>query len=193
MPCRLMGRRAWWPKLAANIPWLARKTWRWPGEHRLQWPSPGTARKGQYRKIGKSGKWKFSFFRQRHALSTSFDIFVVTYRVTNFLPKLLDMLLFCTDKTEFSFLVFPYFRVMPRYAFFHSDGGALELHSLPNCWYLNWHLLMLMDNNHCFLTDTPPQFGPTKLKFCFRNRTQKSCVKTADILSNILMNSCFLF
>ena len=31
-------------------------------------------------------KWKFSFFHQRHALSTSFDIFVVT-RVINFFAK----------------------------------------------------------------------------------------------------------
>ncbi len=59
-------------------------------------------------------KWKLSFFHQRHALLTSFDIFVITYRVTNFLPKLLDMLLFSTEKTEFPFLVFPYFRVMPQ-------------------------------------------------------------------------------
>ena len=58
-------------------------------------------------------KWKFSFFPQRHALSTSFEIFVVTYGVTNFLPKLTDMLLFSTEKTEFPFLVFPYFWVMP--------------------------------------------------------------------------------
>ena len=43
----------------------------------------------------------------------SFDIFVITYRVTNFLPKLVNMLLFSTEKTEFPFLVFPYFRVMP--------------------------------------------------------------------------------
>ena len=34
------------------------------------------------------------FFHQRHALSTSFDIFVVTYRVTNFLPKPVDTLFF---------------------------------------------------------------------------------------------------
>ena len=61
-------------------------------------------------------KWKFSFFCQRHArhvLSTSFDTFVATYRVTNFLPKLMDMLLFSVEKNEFPFLVFPYFRVMP--------------------------------------------------------------------------------
>ncbi len=58
-------------------------------------------------------KWKFIFFCQTHALSRSFDIFVVTYRVTNFLPKLVDMLLFSMEKTEFPFLVFPYFRVMP--------------------------------------------------------------------------------
>ncbi len=44
-----------------------------------------------------------SFFHQRHALLTSFDIFVVTYRVTNALPKLLDILLFSMVKTEFQF------------------------------------------------------------------------------------------
>ena len=58
-------------------------------------------------------KWKLSFFHQRHTLSMSFDIFVVTYRVINFLPKLVHMLLFSIEKTEFPFLVFPYFRVMP--------------------------------------------------------------------------------
>ena len=56
-------------------------------------------------------KWKLSFFGQRHTLLTSFHIFVITYRVTNFLPKLIDMLLFSTEKTEFPFLVFPYFRL----------------------------------------------------------------------------------
>ena len=40
---------------------------------------------------------KFSFFHQRHALSTSFDIFV-NYGVTNFLPKLVDKLLFSAEK-----------------------------------------------------------------------------------------------
>ncbi len=55
-----------------------------------------------------------AFSRQRHALSTSFDIFAVTYiEWLNFLPKLVDMLLFSTYKTELPFLVFPYFRVMP--------------------------------------------------------------------------------
>ena len=58
---------------------------------------------------------EIQFFCQRHALSTSFDIFVVTYRVTFFLPKLVDMLLFSMEKTEFPFLVFPYFRVMPNH------------------------------------------------------------------------------
>ena len=42
----------------------------------------------------------FSFFHQRHALSTCFDIFVVTYRVTNFLLKLVDMLLFSAEKNN---------------------------------------------------------------------------------------------
>ncbi len=40
---------------------------------------------------GNCRKWS-CLFRQRHALSTSFGIFVVTYRVTNFSPKLVDML-----------------------------------------------------------------------------------------------------
>ena len=70
----------------------------------------------QYRKIGNSKNENSVFFHQRHAFSTSFNIFVVTYRVTNFLPKLVDMLLFfifSAEKTEFSFFVFPYFRVLP--------------------------------------------------------------------------------
>ncbi len=56
---------------------------------------------------------KFSFFHQRRALATSFDIFVLTNRVTNFFPNLMDMLLFSTEKTEFRFSEFPYFRVLP--------------------------------------------------------------------------------
>ena len=39
----------------------------------------------------------------------SFNIFVVTYRVTNFLPKLVHMLLFSTEKTDFYFFHFPIF------------------------------------------------------------------------------------
>ena len=42
--------------------------------------------------------------------------FVVTYRVTNFLSKLLDMLLFSAEKTEFPFFEIPYFRVLPTSA-----------------------------------------------------------------------------
>ncbi len=51
-------------------------------------------------------KWKFSFFRQRHALWTSFDILVVTYRVINFLPKLVDILLFSMGKNWISIFCF---------------------------------------------------------------------------------------
>ncbi len=61
---------------------------------------------GQYRKIGNSKNRNSVFFHQRHTLLTSFDVFVVTYRVTNFLP-------FSTEKTEFPFFVFPCFRVLP--------------------------------------------------------------------------------
>ncbi len=57
---------------------------------------------------------KFSFLRQRHVLLTSFDIFVVTCRVTNFLPKLVNMLFFSMEKNEFLFFEFHYFRVFPE-------------------------------------------------------------------------------
>ncbi len=53
------------------------------------------------------------FFPSKTALWMSFDIFVVTYRVTNFLLKLVNMLLFSTEKTQFPFFEFPYFRVLP--------------------------------------------------------------------------------
>ena len=94
-------------------------------------------------------KWKLSFFHQRHALSMSFNIFVVTYRVTNFLPKLINMLLFSREKTEFPFLVFPYFRVMPpentgrqqatislrRLAPSTVEVVAQKYHPLPQIWF----------------------------------------------------------
>ncbi len=38
------------------------------------------------------------------------NIFVLTYRVTNFLPKLVDMFLFSREKVEFlGFFSIPYF------------------------------------------------------------------------------------
>ena len=76
------------------------KVSKWPCSH---WANRAIPENREFK------KWKFSFFHQRHALLTSFDIFVVTYRVKNFLPKLLDMLLFSTEKTEFPFLVFHIF------------------------------------------------------------------------------------
>ena len=55
-------------------------------------------------------KWKFSFYSQRHALSMSFDIFVVIYiyRVTNFMPKLINII-FCRKKMNFHFWFSPIF------------------------------------------------------------------------------------
>ena len=70
----------------------------------------------QSRQYPKIRTWKNGiqfFFHQRHILWTSFDIFIVTYRVTNFLPKLVDMLLFSTEKTEFPFFEFPIFGFCP--------------------------------------------------------------------------------
>ncbi len=84
-------------------------------EHHGKWAEiacvTGVSR--QYPKIRENKKWKFSFFCQRQALSTSFNIFVVTYSVTNFLPKLVDMLLFSVKKNWISFFPFPYFSVLP--------------------------------------------------------------------------------
>ncbi len=57
---------------------------------------------------------KFSFIHQRHTLLTSSDIFVVTYRVTNVLPKLLHMLLFSSEQTEFLFFWIPLFSGIAR-------------------------------------------------------------------------------
>ncbi len=70
----------------------------------------------------KIGKWKsvVFFFCPRHTLSRSFDIFGVTYRVINFLPKLVHMLLFLWKKTEFYFFN-PYFPVLPSYS---DDDGV---------------------------------------------------------------------
>ncbi len=60
-------------------------------------------------KIGTRKKWNSFFSHQRHALSASFDIFVVTYRVTNFLPKLVNMLLFSAEKNWISIFWNPLF------------------------------------------------------------------------------------
>ena len=107
----------------------------WPGCAQRMFRKPIATECGQFPKIGTWKKMKFRFFfRQRHALSTSFDIFVVAYRVTNFLPKLINILLFSATyyyflrkKTEFPFFEIPYFRALPecvsRLPFLTSSGG----------------------------------------------------------------------
>ncbi len=79
---------------------------------------------------------KFSFLHQRHALSTSFDLFVVTYWVTNSLLKLIHILLFSTEKTEFPFEL-PYFRVLPICCL-NSMWISENLHNHE--LYLQWEL-----------------------------------------------------
>ncbi len=69
---------------------------------------------GNTRKQGNKENENSVFFCQRHALSTNFYFFVATYRVTNFMPKLDEMLLFCWKKPEFLFFVFPYFWELPN-------------------------------------------------------------------------------
>ena len=120
-------------------------------------------------------KWKFSFFCQRHALSTSFDIFVVTYRVTKFLPKLMDMLLFSMEKNWISIFCFPYFPVLPGCTRSHARMLS-ELKSFSSSWELcnfcvvnlfwsTWgpytgskclfsHIGFLCDYNNCPLSPT---------------------------------------
>ncbi len=70
---------------------------------------------GKTGKKGNSKNWN-SVFSIKHMHCRWVLIFVLTYRVTNFLPKLVDMLLFSAGKkTEFPFFVFPYFPVLPCY------------------------------------------------------------------------------
>ncbi len=64
----------------------------------------------------------------------SFDIFVVMYRVTNFLPKLLHMLLFSMEKTEFpgfplfsGYAIFVHFRFGSPFDVQHSLAVVLVL------------------------------------------------------------------
>ncbi len=56
---------------------------------------------------------EIQFLHRRHALLRSFDIFAVTFRMTNFLPKLYMCYYFLGKKTEFPCSEFPYFRVLP--------------------------------------------------------------------------------
>ncbi len=68
----------------------------------------------QYPKIGnlkQNGNSVFSI-KDMHC-RTSFDIFIVTYRVTNFLPKLINMLLFSTEKKLNLHVLISLFRVVP--------------------------------------------------------------------------------
>ncbi len=78
---------------------------------------------------------------RRHALSRSFDIFVVifvvTYRVTNFLPKLIHMLLLSTEKLNFHLLNSLF------------SGIALVSHSWFPMFWSGRRCLLLLDQNLC--------------------------------------------
>ena len=83
-------------------------------------------------------KMKFSFSCQRHTLSTSFDIFVVTYRVTNFLPKLVDMPLFLRKKLNFHFLKSPIFGYCPQTLKSSAPPASLLRSLLPGFLFPSW-------------------------------------------------------
>ena len=72
-------------------------------------PEADTGVVGNTRKFKK--KKKISFFPSKtHIVYVhEFDIFVLTYRVTNFLPKLVRMQLLYWEKTEFPIFDFPIF------------------------------------------------------------------------------------
>ncbi len=60
-------------------------------------------------RVANTRQWKFNFFRQRHPLSMSFDIFIVTFWVIYVLPELAHMLLFSGEKNWISIFCFPLF------------------------------------------------------------------------------------
>ena len=138
----------------------------------------GESRTGrQHRKIGNSKKWKFSFFRQRRALSMSFEIFLVSYRVTNFLLKLVDKLLFSTEKTEFPFWVFPYFRVMRDrkrlLRFVHTQTRTLTLNVASDlgvwCVYTLRYSVFSKQCEHCTVSlflHLQPLTKSAKMEIC---------------------------
>ena len=72
-----------------------------------------SVQEGNTRKEGHGKKWNSVFWSKTCIVDKFWPVFVVTYRVTNFLPKLLNMLLFSAEKTEFPFFEIPYFRVLP--------------------------------------------------------------------------------
>ncbi len=73
-------------------------------------------------------KMKFSFYRQRHTLWTSFHIFVVTSIVTNFLLKLVYMLLlFSVKKTEF-----PFFFKSLIFGYCHTRAHPIRQTGIPS-------------------------------------------------------------
>ncbi len=90
-------------------------------------------------------KWKLSFFCPRHTLSMSFYIFVITYRVTNFLPKLVYMLLFSTEKTEFPFFEFPIFGCCPPQQKSTQTGMPFFLISFDFLfWLRSWFVFSIV-------------------------------------------------
>ncbi len=82
-----------------------------------------------YRKIGKSKKWKFIFsIKDMHCPWVLIYLWSPIEWLT-FLLKLVNMLLFSTKKTEFPFLVFPYFGVI--YALLNKQHVR---HNMTSAW-----------------------------------------------------------
>ncbi len=88
-------------------------------------PQPACSRDGHFWAIPENRKMKnmkVSFSHRRHTLTTSFDIFVVTYRVTNFLPKLVDILLFSA------------FQFLNSLIFGYCQSGHIKYVSKKRAW-----------------------------------------------------------
>ncbi len=86
----------------------------------------------------------------------SFAIFVVTCRVTDFLPKLINMPLFLMEKTEFPFFEIPYFRQLPNIN--KSAVIPTEFDSVLSNYFIQYTLLLELGSvyTRCVRENTSP-------------------------------------
>ena len=157
-----------------------------PNRLRCGWPFAGkwikvlALRARQYLKIGKSKKMTFSFFPQRHALLTSFDILVVTLEWQTFCQNSSTCYYFLQKKTEFPFFYFPIFGCCRRPQSIdrqckQKDAGAIGLKRILKNNSVTLHVSLqsaqgLKNKNawqHCTLLH--PQLG------VYRTSWEKMC------------------
>ena len=117
-------------------------------------------------------KMKFSFFHQRHILLKSFDIFSVTYGVTNFLPKLVNI--FCRKKLNFHFFEFPYFLVLPTCCSSNRTKQVVPVRDRDIGWHHQLFWRIQIQKAFCQLcvgTQATPRVNTGQLHFCERQES----------------------